>query len=50
MRLVTPEGTTFSSRVITTIVNGIPVVSEGRLTGRRAPEMLRFQQVKQLQA
>ncbi len=36
------EGTTFSSRVITTIVNGIPVVSEGRLTGRRAPEMLRF--------
>ncbi|MRR18638.1 dihydroorotase [bacterium] len=36
------EGTTFRSRVMATIVNGIPVVTEGRLTGRRAPEMLRF--------
>ena len=36
------EGTTFRSRVITTIVNGITVVAEGCLTGRRAPEMLRF--------
>lgn len=36
------EGTTFRSRVITTIVNGTKVVEDGRLTGRRAPEMLRF--------
>ncbi len=36
------EDTTFHSRVITTIVNGITVVAEGRLTGLRAPEMLRF--------
>ena len=36
------EGTTFRSRVITTIVNGIKVLEKGRLTGRRAPEMLRF--------
>jgi dihydroorotase len=36
------EGTTFRSRVTTTIVNGTMVVEEGRLTGRRAPEMLRF--------
>ncbi len=36
------EGTTFRSRVINTIVNGITVVTEGRLTGHRAPEMLHF--------
>ncbi|MFN2335781.1 MAG: dihydroorotase, partial [Bacteroidales bacterium] len=36
------EGTTFRSRVTTTIVNGITVVAEGWLTGRRAPEMLHF--------
>ena len=36
------EGTTFRSRVITTVVNGTMVVEDGRLTGRRAPEMLRF--------
>jgi dihydroorotase len=36
------EGTTFNSRVLTTIVNGIPVFEEGRLTGRKAPEMLHF--------
>jgi len=35
-------GTTFRSRVITTIVNGTMVVEDGRLTGSRAPEMLRF--------
>jgi dihydroorotase len=37
------EGTTFRSRVMATIVNGVPVVAEGRLTARRAPEMLRFE-------
>jgi len=37
------EGTTFRSRVMATIVNGVPVVSEGRLTALRAPEMLRFE-------
>jgi dihydroorotase len=36
------EGTTFNSRVTTTIVNGVPVVAGSRLTGSRAPEMLRF--------
>lgn len=36
------EGTTLHSRVTATIVNGITVVAEGRLTGLRAPEMLRF--------
>ncbi len=36
------EGTTFRSSVIMTLANGIPVLEEGRLTGRRAPEMLRF--------
>jgi len=36
------EGTTFRSSVITTFANGVPVFEEGRLTGRRAPEMLRF--------
>ena len=36
------EGTTFRSSVVTTIVNGITVFEEGRLTGRRAPEMLHF--------
>jgi len=36
------EGTTFRSRVMTTIVNGIRVFEDGRLTGRKAPEMLRF--------
>jgi dihydroorotase len=37
------EGTTFRSSVVTTFANGIPVFEEGRLTGRRAPEMLRFE-------
>ena len=36
------EGTTFRSRVMTTIVNGITVFAEGRLTGRRAAERLSF--------
>lgn len=36
------EGTTFRSRVMTTIVNGVTVFSEGRLTGRRAAERLIF--------
>jgi dihydroorotase len=36
------EGTTFRSRVVTTIVNGTPVMMIGRLTGMRAPEMLSF--------
>jgi dihydroorotase len=36
------EGTTFRSSVVTTMVNGITVFEEGRLTGRRAPEMLHF--------
>jgi dihydroorotase len=36
------EGTTFRSRVMTTIVNGVTVFSEGRLTGRRAAERLTF--------
>ncbi len=37
------EGTTFRSRVAATIVNGIPIVMQGELTGIRAPEMLRFE-------
>ncbi len=37
------EGTTFRSRVITTIVNGIPVVQQGVLTGSRSGEMLIFE-------
>jgi dihydroorotase len=37
------EGTTFRSRVITTIVNGIPVVQHGVLTGSRSGEMLIFE-------
>ena len=36
------EGTTFRSSVITTFANGIPVYENGRLTGLRAAEMLRF--------
>lgn len=36
------EGTTFRSRVITTIVNGVTVFSGGRLTGRKAAERLTF--------
>lgn len=36
------EGTTFRSRVMTTIVNGVTVFAEGRLTGRRAAERLIF--------
>ena len=36
------EGTTFRSSVITVFANGVPVFEEGGLTGRRAPEMLRF--------
>ncbi len=36
------EGTTFRSRVMTTIVNGIRVFEKGRLTGLKAPEMLHF--------
>ena len=37
------EGTTFRSRVITTIVNGIPVVQQGVMTGSRSGEMLIFE-------
>jgi dihydroorotase len=37
------EGTTFRSSVAATIVNGIPIVMQGELTGIRAPEMLRFE-------
>lgn len=37
------EGTTFRSRVITTIVNGRVVFSNGLLTGERAAEMLTFE-------
>lgn len=36
------EGTTFSSRIVTTIVNGIPVYLDGHVTGERAAEMLLF--------
>ncbi len=36
------EGTTFSSRVMKTMVNGTIVYDDGRLTGLRAAEMLRF--------
>jgi dihydroorotase len=36
------EGTTFSSRVQTTIVNGTVVYNDGRFTGSKAPEMLYF--------
>ncbi|NLE33963.1 MAG: dihydroorotase [Bacteroidales bacterium] len=36
------EGTTFRSSVITTIANGVAVFEDGRLTGRRAPQMLQF--------
>jgi len=36
------EGTTFRSRVVTTIVNGTPVMMNGRLTGMRTPEMLSY--------
>ncbi len=36
------EGTTFRSSVITTFANGVTVYENGSLTGRRAPEMLRF--------
>lgn len=36
------EGTTLRSRVITTIVNGTEVFENGSMTGRRAPEVLRF--------
>ena len=37
------EGTTFRSRVMTTIVNGTPVVQQGVLTGSRSGEMLMFE-------
>lgn len=37
------EGTTFRSRVVTTIVNGTPVVLQGVLTGSRSGEMLIFE-------
>lgn len=37
------EGTTFRSRVRTTIVNGTPVLHQGVLTGRRSAEMLMFE-------
>jgi dihydroorotase len=37
------EGTTFRSRVVTTIVNGTPVVQHGVLTGSRSGEMLIFE-------
>jgi dihydroorotase len=40
------EGTTFSSRVMTTMVNGIIVCREGKMTGRRAAERLRFNRQK----
>ncbi len=36
------EGTTFRSRVISTFVNGIAVFEDGRLTGRRAAQILNF--------
>ena len=36
------EGTLLHSRVITTIVNGIEVLRDGRLTGRKAAEILQF--------
>jgi dihydroorotase len=36
------EGTTFRSRVVTTIVNGKVVFSNGHLTGDKAAEMLIF--------
>ncbi len=36
------EGTTFRSRVVTTIANGVLLYEDGRLTGRRAAEMLRY--------
>jgi dihydroorotase len=36
------EGTILRSRVITTIINGIPVFEGGRLTGMRSAEMLHF--------
>jgi dihydroorotase len=41
------EGTTLRSRVMTTIVNGITVFAEGRLTGRRAAERLSFNRKNQ---
>lgn len=37
------RGTTFRSRVITTIVNGTPVFMNSKLTGMRAPEILTFE-------
>ncbi|MGB8358013.1 MAG: dihydroorotase [Bacteroidales bacterium] len=36
------EGTTFHSSIVTTIVNGIAVMMNGKLTGMRAPELLSF--------
>lgn len=36
------DGTTFRSSVITTFANGIAVYENGSLTGRRAPQMLRY--------
>lgn len=36
------EGTTFRSRVMTTIVNGVTVFADGRLTGLKAAERLSF--------
>jgi dihydroorotase len=36
------DGTTFGSHVTMTLVNGVPVVAGGHLTGNRAPEMLHF--------
>lgn len=36
------EGTTFRSRVVTTVVNGMIVFSNGHLTGEKAAEMLQF--------
>ncbi len=40
------EGTTFSSSIITTFVNGAAVYKERQLTGRGAPEMLRYRENK----
>lgn len=36
------EGTVLHSRVITTIINGIPAFENGRLTGNKPAEMLQF--------
>jgi dihydroorotase len=40
------EGTTFRSRVMTTMVNGVIVYNDGTMTGKKAAEMLRFNRQK----